>query len=191
MAGREAEFERHLDEFGPRLRALASGILCRPDEADEVCQEAFLTLWRNPPRETGAGAVYTWLRRVVTNLCINRLRRRRPAELDAEPAGDPGPDPAAPDPARQAETTELAAICRGMMGELSADRRAVLSLRVLEDLSYEEIAAALGCSLGTVMSRLHRARQEIIGRLHRLGLSADGVRESASPARPLLRRGGS
>ena len=172
-----------------RAAALAAGVLGRPDEADEVCQDAFLTYWRSPPRKTEPGAVYSWLRRVVTNLCINRIRRRRSVELDAEPGGGEHRfDPDAPDPARQAETTELAAICRGLIGELSDEKRAVLSLRVLEELSYEEIAEAMGCSMGTVMSRLHRARQDLADRLRRRGLSGGDGGIRVAERRPALRR---
>jgi RNA polymerase sigma-70 factor (ECF subfamily) len=184
---RTAEFERMLDAFGPRLRAVAAGILGRCDEADEVVQEGFLTLWKTPPRETGEGAVYCWLRRVVTNLCINRLRRRRAGEPEteaADPSEDRRPDPGAADPAYEAETTELAALCRGLINDLSPEKRAVLTLRAVEDMSYEQIADELGCSLGTVMSRLHRARRELLGRLERLGL---GVSERSGEITVLRR----
>lgn len=198
-------FEDVVDRFGRRLRALATGILCRPDEADEICQEALLTYWKAPPRETDPGAVFTWLRRVVTNLSISRLRRRRDVALDAgDRTADNRPDPASPDPAHRAESRELAAACRELIGTLSDEKRAVLSLRVLEDLSYEEIAGVMGCSMGTVMSRLHRARRDLVAAMRQRGLlaglesevpdtleaeSADASRQEAGQAgRRTLRR---
>jgi len=170
---RASSFVEMLDAFGPRLRALANNILCRPDDADEVCQEAFLTFWQNPPRQTERAAVYSWLRRVVTNLCINRLRRRKFTATTDDEAIDDRPDPRNDDPADRAETTELVTVCRDLMAELSPEKRTIISLRVLEEMSYEDMAATLNISVGTVMSRLFRARQELMGRLQRMGLSAE------------------
>lgn len=175
---RSGEFVRLLDDFGPRLRATAAGILGSPDEADEVCQDAFLTLWQSPPIQTERPALYAWLRRVVANLCIDRLRRRKGPGRSAEPPPVEPADPKSPDPAREVETTELTRLCRELIDGLAPAKRAVVSLRVLDDLSYEEIAEALGCSIGTVMSRLHRARQDLIVRLRQLGLSG-GAEEPA------------
>jgi RNA polymerase sigma-70 factor (ECF subfamily) len=177
---RAAEFVQVLDDFGPRLRAVAAGMLGRTDEADEVCQDAFLTLWQNPPQHGERPALFVWLRRVVANLCIDRLRRRKAAVRGGEPTPAEPADRRGVDPARQVEATELTRLCREMIDGLSPDKRAVMSLRVLDELSYEEISQVLGCSIGTVMSRLHRARQELIERLRALGL-AGGVETGGGP----------
>lgn len=183
---RTAEFVQALDEFGPRLRAVAVGIVGSRDEADEVCQDAFLTYWQSPPDSAERPALYSWLRRVVANLCIDRLRRRKALVRVVEPPPVEPADPRSPDPARQAASTELTGLCRELIDGLDPAKRAVISMRVLDELSYEEIADALGCSLGTVMSRLHRARQDLIGRLRRLGLTG----ETDADDRPARSAGG-
>ena len=121
------------------------------EDAEDVAQEAFVRVFQAIPRFRGQSAFSTWLYRIVTNLCLgNRRRRRATVELDAVK------EPTAPDsPSRQ--VTEVL-LTRQVLAAMPPDFRAILLLRDQEGLSYTEIAAALRLPMGTVRSRLSKAR---------------------------------
>jgi RNA polymerase sigma-70 factor (ECF subfamily) len=130
-------------------------------------QEAFVRLWREPP-EVGEVAYAAWLRRVVTNLSINCLKRtRRPGELQefstdrALRTREPAP------PEQSALWDETSRVELAMQG-IDEHKRAILMLRGVERLSYEAIAEHLGIPVGTVMSRLNRARAALMDEMDRL-----------------------
>ena len=147
---------------------MAYRILGHREDALDVSQEIFITVFKSIDRFESRSRFSTWLYRVTMNRCRDELRRRgsvkhsRPQSLDAravdEPAGNPAPDEAA----SAGETHELVAAA---IRRLPDDSREVLVLRDIEDLSYEEIAAVLDLPLGTVRSRLHRARTLLKERL--------------------------
>jgi len=128
-------------------------------EAEDVAQEAMLRLWRQAPEwRTGEARVSTWLYRVTRNLCIDRLRKRRPvADIDnvAEP-----PDPAPSVLRRLAETEELQLLARAILALPDRQRRALV-LRHFEGYGNPEIAGALDCSVEAVESLLSRARRQL------------------------------
>ena len=143
------------------------------EEASDLAQEVFLICFRKIHQFRGESRFWTWLCRIVDNQVINRqgwLHRRgkgRTYSLD-NPVGNqgeetPGWDP--PDlgasPRRQAESRQSMEILGRCLNELSDDHREILLLRFADDLSYEEIAETLEASLGTVKSRLNRARAEL------------------------------
>jgi RNA polymerase sigma-70 factor (ECF subfamily) len=156
----EAKLRRWMQELGPRLIVLSAGICRDRHRAEEIVQEAFVKLWRSPPE--GGEVVYpAWMRRVVTNLSINSLQRtRRPVALP-EYSDDPavttsrGAD-------ERCDVEESIQRVSAAMGRLDESKRAILMLRAHEQLSYEEIAAHMGVPVGTVMSRLNRARAALI-----------------------------
>ena len=148
--------------FGVALRMLGSAA-----EAEEIAQEAFLRAHRSLPEFRGDARLSTWLYAIVSRLCLNRLASgdrkavRHGEEIllrVADPRG--GPDAGA-------ERGELEAALHRAIAELSEERRVVVILRDLEGLSYEDIAVALGIELGTVRSRLHRARLDLKDKLER------------------------
>lgn len=152
----EAELRDWMDRLGPRLIALSAGVCRDRHQAEEIVQEAFVKLWRKPP-DAGPVAYPSWLRRVVTNLSINALQRtRRPAALP-EHGVDRGLQSRPSDAARAEHDEELSRVRRAM-DELDEGKRTILILRAFEHLSYEDIAAHLDIPVGTVMSRLNRAR---------------------------------
>jgi len=156
----ESNLRRWMSDIGPRLITLSAGICRDRHRAEEIVQEAFVKLWRNPP-EAGEIAFPSWLRKVVTNLSINALQRtRRPGALP-EFSDDPALASAANSSA-QADARENLARVTAAMGRLDDAKRAILMLRAHEQLSYDDIAQHLGVPVGTVMSRLNRARAALI-----------------------------
>lgn len=151
-----------------------------PDEASEVAQEVFLICFRKLNQFRGESHFWTWLARITDNQVRNRLgwwRRRRQAqtfslqelwqgdEEETQQEWDP-PDPA-PSPRQQAAGREVVGALEAKLGELSPEHREVLLLRFADGLSYEEIAEQLEVELGTVKSRINRARAELRQKMER------------------------
>ena len=156
----EAKLRHWMQRLGPKLIALSAGICRDRHGAEEIVQEAFVKLWQRPP-DAGEVAYSSWLRRVVTNLSINALQRtRRPAALP-ERSHDRALQ-AGPPPERDLHVAEDLETVQAAMDELDPPKRAILMLRAAEGLSYEEIAEHLDVPIGTVMSRLNRARTALL-----------------------------
>ena len=159
--GNEEAFARLVELHEKRVYALALRMTGNQEDAADVAQEAFLSAWRGLPNFRGDAGFSTWLYRLTSNAAIDHLRktRRRKAEasLDDMAMGLEVPDPA-PTPQDQAETESLREAVRWGLGELTQEHRQALTLREYQELSYEEIAAQLGVDLGTVKSRISRAR---------------------------------
>jgi RNA polymerase sigma-70 factor (ECF subfamily) len=156
----EAKLRSWMQRIGPGLIALSSGICRDRHRAEEIVQEAFVKLWRKPP-DAGEVAYLSWMRRVVTNLSINALQRtKRPSALP-----EFSTDPAMRAPDRRDERRDLREQVdrvRAAMDRLDDSKRAILMLRAHEQLSYDQIAEHLGIPIGTVMSRLNRARTALL-----------------------------
>ncbi|MDD9937703.1 MAG: sigma-70 family RNA polymerase sigma factor [Myxococcales bacterium] len=156
-------FEQQVRPLLPGLRARALQLTRSPAEADDLLQDAILRAWRFRTQYREGKSLRAWLSRILTNTFINGYRRaRREREVVArlgqsgamEPQGEP-----APDAALLAGT--LSEELQGSLAELPSDFREVLWKVAVDDLSYGEAADALGCPIGTVMSRLHRARRNL------------------------------
>jgi RNA polymerase sigma-70 factor, ECF subfamily len=143
--------------------------------AEDMAQEVFLKAYRGLPRFKGASRFSTWLYAIASHHCLNHLRSRRHrpeaagrgaegVEGRALPAADLLPD-GAPRADALLERADLARIVQTELTYLTEDHRLILILRDIHGLSYEEIAGTLGLELGTVRSRLHRARIEMRERL--------------------------
>jgi len=148
--------------FGVGLRMLGSRA-----EAEEIAQETFLRAHRALGAFRGEARLGTWLYAIASHLCLNRLAAgdRRHTRADHETL-DRVPSSVV-DAATAAERSELETALHQAIAALPEDRRIVVVLRDLEGLGYEEIAEALGLELGTVRSRLHRARMELKAKLER------------------------
>lgn len=131
------------------------GVLGDPEESEDVSQEVFLKAFRNLERFRGDSTFFTWLYRIALNESI-RVLRRRPT-----PRAGPLSQVEAPQP--DADATELPslALLERLLRLLPQDQRTIVVLRDIERLSYREVAEALEIPLGTVESRLFRARQEL------------------------------
>ena len=175
-AGDAWAFDRLVEERTGDVYALLFRLTEDREEARDLTQETFLQAFRHLSGFRGDSDLRTWLYRIAVNQARNRWRwwrrRRRDATLSLDDAGETGltlgariADPDAPDPeqntlARERERTLLTAL-----GTLSRAYREVVVLRDIEGLSYEEVAATLEISVGTVKSRLSRGRLELRRRL--------------------------
>ena len=164
--GDDSAFEELVRTYEKRVYHLALRMCGNVDDAYEVAQEAFLSAWKGMRFFRGDSSFSTWLYRLTSNAAIDFLRRQRRqggsdgVSLDDEDMFLEVADPA-PSPHQQAERLELRdALARGL-GALSPEHRQVLLLRELQGLTYEEIAAALELDLGTVKSRIARAREKL------------------------------
>ncbi|MCH8004646.1 MAG: RNA polymerase sigma factor [Planctomycetes bacterium] len=168
----EPKLREWIRRLTPRLINVSAAICRDRDRAQEIVQEAFIKLWQRPP-EAGEAAYASWLRRVTTNLSINAVKRTpRPGTL---PACEQDPSlHTAQRPEADCEHAEMLQRVRAAMEQLDEPKRAILVLRAYEQLSYEEIAEHLGVPLGTVMSRLNRARRALLEALQRDACQADG-----------------
>jgi len=148
--------------FGVALRMLGSRA-----EAEEVAQEVFLRVHRAIDDFRGESKLSTWLYAIASRLCLNHLAsgERRAAREGEETLTRLASSHAGP--ADELERSELEAALHRAIAELPEDRRIVVVLRDLQGLAYDEIAAALELELGTVRSRLHRARTDLKAKLER------------------------
>ncbi len=164
--GRDPDaFDELVRRTESRVRAVALAILRNPAEAEDAAQEAFLRAFRRASGYRGEGPVGAWLCRIAVRCAHDQLRRsgrqRRLAEAEA-PVGDPDEDAGTSDPdegfGRRAELESA-------LGALAADEREALVLKEVVGMTYREIADSTGAPLGTVQSRIHRARTRLAATL--------------------------
>ncbi len=146
-------FQWLLDRYRDRVVRLASHVLRRPAEAEDVAQEAFIKAFRSLGSFRGDGRFYTWLYHIVLRICLDR---RRLARWDSEVAVM---DDSLCSP-RIEDSSDPRILVDSLMKQLPPTMRATLVLRELEGMEYEEIARTLAIPVGTVRSRLHAARAQ-------------------------------
>ena len=164
-AGDQEAFEQLVRDNQNRVYSLAVRLVGDREEAADLAQEAFLRAWQGLSSFQGESSFSTWIYRLTTNVCIDYLRRKKrrqevePAvSLDDEDSGWAEPADVTQDPHRKLEEAERGrALARGLE-RLPEHQRQVLVMRELSGLSYQEIGAATGLDLGTVKSRIARAR---------------------------------
>lgn len=162
-AGDPEALREVVEAFGERLATVVGGLLHDRDATDDVVQETFTKAFYRIHAFKGGSSLYTWLYRVAVNAAKDHLkaRRRRPAASLDQFEGRlalPGRQAA---PVEDLSRRELRLAVRAAIARLPARFRSVLAMRELDGLSYNEIAAALGVSLGTVESRIFRARKRL------------------------------
>lgn len=159
-------FESLVARYERKIYNLAYRLSGNAEDANDLAQETFIRLYRSIHTFRGQSAFSTWLYRIATNVCLDELRRRQRhpvVSLDAPMETEEGQMERDVVDLTQLpefiyEHKELRQTVQRLIGELAEDHRLVLILRDFENLSYEEIAQVLGCQLGTVKSRLNRAR---------------------------------
>ncbi len=166
-AGEARAFEALVAGHRHRVFGLALRMLNDAAEAEEIAQETFLRAHRSLAGFRGDAKLSTWLYAIASRLCLNRLassdrRVARPGDETLLRVADQrgGPD-------AEAERGELEAALHRAIAELPEERRIVVVLRDLQGLAYDEIARVLDLELGTVRSRLHRARMDLKEKMER------------------------
>jgi RNA polymerase sigma-70 factor (ECF subfamily) len=168
QAGDQTAFNLLVLKYQHRVLKLVGRFVNDQAEAEDVAQEAFLKAYRALASFRGDSAFYTWLYRIAINTAKNALvsQRRRPVDFDLDLQDPEQYDRHAK--LREADTPEgvlltdeIRAVVEEAMEQLPEDLRTAIVLRELEGLSYEEIAEAMDCPVGTVRSRIFRAREAI------------------------------
>ncbi len=166
--GDKAAFELLVRKYQHKVAKLVSRYVRDRGEIEDVTQETFIKAYRAINGFRGDSAFYTWLYRIAVNTAKNYLESqgRRPPGTDLElegaellAQGEPLRDVATPE--RHLLTDEIAATVRRAINALPPDLRMAITLREIEGLSYEEIAEVMDCPIGTVRSRIFRAREAI------------------------------
>lgn len=173
----DLEFAELVRLHAPRVRALCAATLGNADEAEDAAQETFLKAHRALERFAGGSSVATWLHRIAVNECLDRLRaagRRRSDSLDALLEADANALGSALTEASPAKAIEDRDTVERLLAKLNPEQRLALTLRETQGLSYEEIAAAMDCSLDSVKARIKRARAELLDMARHFS-GADGV----------------
>ncbi len=155
-----AAFEEVVRRYQRRVYGVALRIVRAHDLADDVAQEAFVRAWRSLDRFDLGRPFGPWVCRIAANLALNHVRSPRARE-EGLPEGHAETPSADPGPLGAILDEEAKRVLDEAVAELGPEQRAVFVLRAVEEMSYAEIAEALGISQGTVMSRLFRARERL------------------------------
>ncbi len=182
--GDKSAFELLVVKYHRKIIRLVSRLVRDSAEVEDVAQEAFIKAYRALPQFRGDSAFYTWLYRIAINTAKNHLAtqgRRAPTstEADAEEAETFAEAEQLRDintPESMLISKQIAQTVNSAMEALPNELRTAITLREIEGLSYEEIAEAMGCPIGTVRSRIFRAREAIASRLKPLLDTPDGKR---------------
>ena len=174
--GDKRAFELLVMKYQRRLGRLLSRLVRDPAEVEDVTQEAFIKAYRALPSFRGDSAFYTWLYRIAINTGKNylvALGRRAPTTTgidleDAENFEDADALRDTSTPESELEGKQVANVVNKAMEALPEDLRTAITLREIEGLSYEEIANVMSCPIGTVRSRIFRAREAIAADLRPL-----------------------
>ena len=173
VGGRDSALNELMERWEGPLRSFAHRYLLNPADTEEVVEETFVRIYHKRADFLPGSNFSAWVFTIAANLCRHRLRwrRRHPSEsIDIPDAdGTPGLGSVLPaggdDPALAAEGNERIAALRAAVDTLPHDQRTVFLLHAYENLSYREIAAAVGCSERGVETRLYRARQALRDKL--------------------------
>lgn len=173
--GDNRAFDLLVKKYQHKVMSLISRYVKQPGDVADVAQEAFIKAYRALPKFRGDSAFYTWLYRIAVNTAKNYLvsQGRKPpvSDVDAEDAEYYEGAAALKDtatPERQLLTDEIQAVVLKAIEELPEDLRRAITLREIDGLGYEEIAIEMDCPIGTVRSRIFRAREAIDNQLRPL-----------------------
>lgn len=172
--GDRAAFAALVDKYKQPVMNLVGRTVGDPHEAEDIAQNVFVQVFKSARRYRPTARFSTWLFTIARNLCLNELRRRKrhPTEpLEAPPPTEPEhparqwSDATTPGPTQALLQAELVEQIERVLAELPEAQRTALLLCREEELSYEEIAAVLGCSLSATKSLIHRGRETLKRRL--------------------------
>src|SRR5689334_20369467 len=169
--GESEAFDELVTRYRTRVFGMIYNMVHSEQDAWDLAQDSFVKAWKSIGRFRGKSSFYTWIYRIVMNVTIDWLRKKQVrgsgAEFDEavqlkeiDPAAKTAPK--ADDlPYERIQRGELRAKIDAAIAQLSPEHRAVILMKETEDMQYHEIAEALGCSIGTVMSRLFYARKKL------------------------------
>jgi RNA polymerase sigma-70 factor (ECF subfamily) len=169
--GNTGAFDELVGRFRNRVFGMIYNMVHNEQDAWDLAQDSFVKAWKSIGRFRGQSSFYTWLYRIVMNVTIDWLRKKQVkgsgAEFDdsielkdIDPASRTVPKADAL-PHEKMERQEIRARIEAAIAQLSPEHRAVILMKEMEDMQYHEIAESLGCSIGTVMSRLFYARKRL------------------------------
>jgi RNA polymerase sigma-70 factor (ECF subfamily) len=166
--GDMAAFEELVARHRDRVYARAYSMMRNEEEAVDLSQEAWVKGWQRLRQFQGESSFGTWMTRIIINLCLDQLRkqkRQRTESIEAMDEESGGVERQMPvvtaNPTAGLERAELRQRIDRALGQLSYEHRTVLVLHEFEEMEYKEIARTMGCSIGTVMSRLFYARRKL------------------------------
>ena len=171
QAGQTEAFDQLVSRYRTRVFAMIYNMVHNEQDAWDLAQDSFVKAWKSIKRFRGRSSFFTWLYRIVMNVTIDWLRKKQIKGAGAEfndavelgeidPAARTAPK-AEPLPHQQIEQGEIRARIDNAIAQLSPEHRAVILMKETQDMQYHEIADTLGCSIGTVMSRLFYARKKL------------------------------
>jgi RNA polymerase sigma-70 factor, ECF subfamily len=171
QAGDSGAFDQLVVRYRTRVFGMIYNMVHSEQDAWDLAQDSFLKAWKSIGRFRGQSSFYTWIYRIVMNVTIDWLRKKQVkgtgAEFDdaiqlkeIDPASRTVPK-ADSLPHERMQHTEIRGRIDEAIAQLSPEHRAVILMKEMEDMQYHEIAEALGCSIGTVMSRLFYARKKL------------------------------
>lgn len=166
LGGQRDAFGELVSRYQARLYNAAMRLVGNPEDAADVVQDAFLNAYQSLHSFKGDAEFFTWLYRIAFNTAISQRRKKRPTlSLDGQQRGDPTLEPDDSSeyvrPGLALERTEEEAKLHEALNRLSLEHRDVLMMKDIDGLKYEDIAEVLGVPIGTIRSRLHRARLEL------------------------------
>ena len=171
QTGNTEAFDQLVTRYRTRVFAMIYNMVHNEQDAWDLAQDSFVKAWKSIGRFRGRSSFYTWIYRIVMNVTIDWLRKKQVKGAGAEfndaiqlkeiePASRTLPK-ADPLPHERMEQSEIRARIDNAIAQLSPEHRAVILMKEIEEMQYHEIAEALGCSIGTVMSRLFYARKKL------------------------------
>src|SRR3954464_6450567 len=169
--GDSEAFDELVTRYRTRVFGMIYNMVHNEQDAWDLAQDSFLKAWKSIARFKGKSSFYTWIYRIVMNVTIDHMRKKQVkaggAEFDdaiqlkeIDPAAKTAPK-ADELPYERMQRGELRTKIDNAIAQLSPEHRAVILMKETEDMQYHEIAEALGCSIGTVMSRLFYARKKL------------------------------
>jgi RNA polymerase sigma-70 factor (ECF subfamily) len=171
QAGDTRAFDELVTRYRTRVFGMIYNMVNSQQDAWDLAQDSFVKAWRSIKRFRGTSSFYTWIYRIVMNVTIDWLRKKQvkaggtefddaAALKEIDPAAKTAPQAGAL-PYETMERGEIRLRIENAIAQLSPEHRAVILMKEIEEMKYHEIAETLGCSIGTVMSRLFYARKKL------------------------------